>query len=139
MVANLELDPQVPTALDRARAAGWTPVVVTNGTVRQQERKLRHTGLGGHVAGWVISEGAGVRKPDPRVFRLAAEEAGLPLAGAWVVGDSAEADIGAAGTPGCPASGCTATGPGRPEGFRPHADRAPAPGHRGGHRAVWPR
>ncbi len=81
---------------------GWRPLVVTNGTVRQQERKLRHTGLAGHVAGWVISEGAGVRKPDPRVFRLAAEQAGLPLAGAWVVGDSAEADIGGARNAGLP-------------------------------------
>ena len=56
-------------ALRRARAAGWAPFVVTNGTVAQQERKLRHTGLDREVAGWVVSEGAGLRKPDPAIFR----------------------------------------------------------------------
>jgi putative hydrolase of the HAD superfamily len=72
------------------------PFVVTNGTVPQQEHKLRHTGLDREVAGWVISEGAGIRKPDPEIFRLAAAKAGQPLDGAWMIGDSAEADISGA-------------------------------------------
>ena len=76
--------------------AGWVPFVVTNGTVQQQERKLRHTGLDREVAGWVISERAGIRKPDPEIFRFAAAQAGLPLDGAWMIGDSAEADISGA-------------------------------------------
>lgn len=93
LVEHIRLDPAVPEALDRARAAGWVPVVVTNGTVHQQERKLRLTGLADHVAGWVISEGAGLRKPDPRIFRLAADQLGRSLETAWMVGDSASADI----------------------------------------------
>lgn len=93
LVENIRLDPAVPEALDRARDAGWLPVVVTNGTVHQQERKLRLTGLAGHVAGWVISEGAGLRKPDPRMFRLAAAQQHVSLEGAWMIGDSAGADI----------------------------------------------
>jgi putative hydrolase of the HAD superfamily len=93
----------VTAALRAARAAGWVPFVVTNGTVQQQERKLRHTGLDGEVAGWVISEGAGIRKPDPEIFRLAAARAGQPLDGAWMIGDSAEADIGGARLAGLPA------------------------------------
>ncbi len=55
------------------------PFVVTNGSVEQEERKLRHTGLDHEVAGWVISAGAGIRKPDPEIFRLAAAEAGQSL------------------------------------------------------------
>jgi putative hydrolase of the HAD superfamily len=78
------------------------PFVVTNGTVHQQERKLRRTGLDREVAGWVISEGAGIRKPDPEIFRVAADRAGQPLDGAWVIGDSAEADIGGARNAGLP-------------------------------------
>jgi putative hydrolase of the HAD superfamily len=93
LVENITLDPALPDALDRARAAGWDRIVVTNGTVVQQERKLRHTGLVNHVDGWVISEGAGIRKPDPGIFRLAAERAGCPLDGAWMIGDSPELDI----------------------------------------------
>jgi putative hydrolase of the HAD superfamily len=93
---HIELDLAVPKALDQARGAGWVTVVVTNGTVRQQERKLRHTGLAGHVEGWVISEGAGIRKPDPAIFELAARQVGRTLDGAWMIGDSPEADIGGA-------------------------------------------
>ncbi|RZU50855.1 putative hydrolase of the HAD superfamily [Krasilnikovia cinnamomea] len=95
MVKELELDPRVGLALAEAVAAGWSPVVVTNGTVRQQESKLRHTGLDRLVAGWVISEGAGVRKPDARMYELAAAEVGLPLRG-WMIGDHAEHDVGGA-------------------------------------------
>jgi putative hydrolase of the HAD superfamily len=93
VVENIVLDPGLPDALERARAAGWDRIVVTNGTVPQQERKLRHTGLVHQVDGCVISEGVGVRKPDPRIFRLAAERAGTSLDGAWMIGDSPEADI----------------------------------------------
>ena len=78
------------------------PFVVTNGTVEQQERRLRHTGLDREVGGWVISGGVGVRKPHPAVFRLAAARAGQPLDGAWMIGDSAEADISGARGAGLP-------------------------------------
>jgi len=93
LVSQLVPDDAVVTALRRARAAGWVPFVVTNGTVAQQERKLRHTGLDREVAGWVVSEGAGVWKPDPAIFELAAAQAGQSLDGAWMIGDSAQADI----------------------------------------------
>jgi putative hydrolase of the HAD superfamily len=102
LVGQLVPDAAVTAALRDARAAGWVPFVVTNGTVEQQERKLRHTGLDREVAGWVISEGAGARKPDPEIFRLAATQAGQPLNGAWMIGDSAEADIGGARNTGLP-------------------------------------
>jgi putative hydrolase of the HAD superfamily len=81
-------------ALRSAQAAGWVPFVITNGATAQQERKLLLTGLNRLVAGWVVAEEAGVRKPDPRIFQLAAQRAGLSLAGAWMIGDSAVADYG---------------------------------------------
>lgn len=96
MVDRIELDPAVPESLARARVAGWSLVVVTNGTVNQQERKLRHTGLDLYVDGWVISEGLGVSKPDPQIFSAAADLAGASLAGSWVIGDSAAHDIAGA-------------------------------------------
>jgi putative hydrolase of the HAD superfamily len=96
LVEHIDPDPAVPPALAAARDAGWTPVVVTNGATRQQERKLHATGLIDLVAGWVISEAAGTGKPDPRIFREAARRVGQDLDGAWMVGDSAVADIGGA-------------------------------------------
>jgi len=102
VVAKTRLDPLVACALRIADDAGWVPVVVTNGAVRQQDAKIRRTGLDRYVAGWVISEEAGVSKPNPRIFALAAQRARMPLRGAWVVGDSPEADIGGASASGLP-------------------------------------
>ncbi|MFE2141217.1 HAD family hydrolase [Streptomyces sp. NPDC059456] len=83
-------------ALGEARADGWTCVIVTNGRTVQQEAKIRHAGLDGLVQGWVISEAVGCGKPEPGIFRAAAGAVGVPLAGAWVIGDSAHADIAGA-------------------------------------------
>jgi putative hydrolase of the HAD superfamily len=95
MIENLTLEPAVPAALASAVDAGFVPVVVTNGTVAQQEAKLRRTGLDALVAGWTISEGAGVRKPDRRIFELAAASVGHSLeSGGWMIGDHAEYDVG---------------------------------------------
>jgi putative hydrolase of the HAD superfamily len=102
VVANSRLDPLVACALRIADDAGWVPVVVTNGVVRQQEAKIRRTGLDRYVADWVISEEAGVSKPNPRIFSLAAQRVQMPLRGAWMVGDSPEADIGGASAVGLP-------------------------------------
>lgn len=102
LVRKIVPDDAVTGALRDARGAGWVPFVVSNGTVEQQERKLRHTGLDREVAGWVISEGAGIRKPDPEIFRFAAAQAGQPLDGAWMIGDSAESDISGARNAGLP-------------------------------------
>jgi putative hydrolase of the HAD superfamily len=94
--AEVQPEDGVIPALGRAAAAGWTPFIVTNGTVVQQERKLSRTGLGEHVAGWIVSEGAGIAKPDPLIFELAAKQAGQSLDGAWMVGDSGECDVAGA-------------------------------------------
>jgi putative hydrolase of the HAD superfamily len=102
LVRQLVPDDAVTRALRRARAAEWIPFVVTNGTVEQQERKLRHTGLDREVAGWVVSEGAGLRKPDPAIFHFAAAQAGHSLDRAMMIGDSAQADIGGARNAGLP-------------------------------------
>jgi putative hydrolase of the HAD superfamily len=102
LVRQIIPDGAVTGGLRDARAAGWTPFVVTNGAVAQQEHKLRHSGLDQEVAGWVISEAAGTSKPDPEIFRYASARAGQPLDGAWMIGDSAEADITGARNAGLP-------------------------------------
>jgi putative hydrolase of the HAD superfamily len=83
-------------ALGRARAAGWTCVIVTNGRVVQQEAKIRNTGLDQLVQGWVISEAIGRKKPEPEIFQAAAATVDAPLTGAWVIGDSPHADMAGA-------------------------------------------
>lgn len=93
VLEHLVLVPGCVEALRRARAAGWTPFVLTNGVVAQQESKIRNLGLDAEVDGWVISDAVGVRKPDPAIYRLAAEASGLPLESAWIIGDAADTDI----------------------------------------------
>ncbi|MFC4017685.1 HAD family hydrolase [Micromonospora sp. GCM10011542] len=102
VVADTRLDPLVACALRIADDAGWVPVVVCNGTVRLEDAKIRQTGLDRYVADWVISEEAGVSKPNPRIFALAAQRVRMPLRGAWVIGDGPEADIGGAAAVGLP-------------------------------------
>lgn len=102
VVEYTRLDPLVACALQIADQAGWVPVVVSNGVVRQQDAKIRRTGLDRYIADWVVSEEAGVSKPNPRIFALAAERVRMPLDGAWVIGDSPEADIGGAAAMGLP-------------------------------------
>ena len=96
VVANSRLDPMVAAALQIASNAGWVPVVVSNGDTRLQEAKIRTTGLDRYLAEWVIAEEAGVSKPNPRIFEIAARRGRMRMSGAWMVGDSPEEDIGGA-------------------------------------------
>jgi putative hydrolase of the HAD superfamily len=101
-LAYEKLDPLVGCALQIARDTGLVPVVVTNGPAELQEGRIRRTGLDRYIADWVISEQAGVSKPNPRIFALAAQRVRMRLGGAWVVGDSPESDIGGAAALGLP-------------------------------------
>ncbi|MGV9408684.1 HAD family hydrolase [Nocardia sp. NPDC003693] len=76
------------------RREGWAVGIVTNGALDNQLGKIRRTGLAEHVDGYVISGEVGVRKPDPRIFGLAAQHAGAETAeGGWIVGDDPILDI----------------------------------------------
>jgi HAD superfamily hydrolase (TIGR01549 family) len=86
----------VRSALEDLRRAGWRLAVVTNGPVHSQAVKVEATGLDRLVDGICISEEVGVEKPDPRIFRTAAERAGTTLESAWVIGDNLDADIAGA-------------------------------------------
>ncbi|MFI7637635.1 HAD family hydrolase [Nonomuraea sp. NPDC049400] len=85
---------EVLDGLDRLRAAGWAVGIATNGMADNQTGKIRRTGLAARVDGWAISEAEGVRKPDVRLFEIAAHRCGASLdSGGWVVGDDPEKDI----------------------------------------------
>ncbi|WP_326822856.1 HAD family hydrolase [Streptosporangium sp. NBC_01756] len=83
-------------ALADAIADGWSCTIVTNGRTVQQEAKIRNTGLDKLVHGWAISEEVGHKKPGPEIFKAAASAVGASLQGAWVIGDSPQADIAGA-------------------------------------------
>jgi HAD superfamily hydrolase (TIGR01509 family) len=79
-------------ALQRVRDDGYTLGVVSNADGRVASF-LEHAGLA-DVLDFVIDSGAvGVEKPDPRIFRLACERAGVTPAEAVHVGDVYEIDV----------------------------------------------
>lgn len=84
--------PEDKEALAELRAAGWHIGIASNGMADNQEGKIRSTGLAELIDGWVVSGEAGIRKPDPRIFRVLAQRLGCALEG-WMVGDSLEHDI----------------------------------------------
>lgn len=102
ILSYLRLDRLRAGALRIAIDAGWAPVVVSNGQAELQEMMIKQTGLDRYVADWVISEQAGVSKPNPRIFALAAQRVRMRLQDAWIVGDCPETDIGAAAAMGLP-------------------------------------
>lgn len=82
-------------ALRRLRDEGWRIGVVTNGPSGQLA-KMQNARLVDLLDGWCISQHDGCAKPEPAIFRLAAERCGASLEGAWMIGDSGPMDIGGA-------------------------------------------
>jgi HAD superfamily hydrolase (TIGR01549 family) len=68
-------------------------IVVTNNLLDEQREKLRECGLAAHVDALVVSEEAGVSKPDARIFEIALRRAQVSAAEAVMVGDSWMNDV----------------------------------------------
>jgi HAD superfamily hydrolase (TIGR01509 family) len=65
-----------------------------------QAQVVEIAGLRPLVDSVCVSSVVGLRKPDPAIFRLAAEGLGKRMAGSWMVGDSPTHDIAGAGAAG---------------------------------------
>jgi putative hydrolase of the HAD superfamily len=102
----------LPLVRARARVG-----VVSNNLLEEQREKIRHCELEPHVDVLVVSEEAGVSKPDPRIFHLALERLGCAAGDAVMIGDSWSADIAGARAAGI-----------RPVWFNPLGLPAPAGG-----------
>lgn len=88
------LEQPVREALAGLRGEGFRIGVVTNGTTLVQQAKVDSVGLRPHVDVVVDSEAAGHRKPDRRIFEIAADELGVELGPrGWMVGDRLDMDI----------------------------------------------
>ena len=70
--------------------------IVSNNLLEEQQDKLRHCALDAFIDELVVSEEAGVSKPDPRIFEIALERLGCSAGEVVMVGDSWSADIAGA-------------------------------------------
>ena len=86
------LEPEAAEALALARGAGLRTAVISNsnGTVADI---LAGLGLARHLDFIIDSSEVGVEKPDPRIFRIALDRAGLRPAEAAYVGDLYSVDV----------------------------------------------
>lgn len=99
---GLALFPDAVQAIEtvkRVAAVG----IITNGPTGIQQPKLDLLAIEPHFAFVLISESVGFWKPDPRIFELALEQAGVGPHDAIYVGDSVIADV-----PGAHAAGLRA-------------------------------
>ncbi|MEU7649885.1 HAD family hydrolase [Streptomyces huasconensis] len=95
MATAVTCRPEVLEGLAQLRAAAWTIGVITNGAGDIQRAKLAATGIAGLADGVAVSGDLEIRKPDLRLFQLAAARCGVNLAdGGWMVGDNPAGDIG---------------------------------------------
>ncbi|GLW09707.1 hypothetical protein Misp01_48360 [Microtetraspora sp. NBRC 13810] len=86
--------PGALAGLARLRRQDWLVGLVTNGLADVQLATITSSGVAGHVHGWAISGAENARKPERRLFEIAAERCGTTLAGGgWMIGDSAAADM----------------------------------------------
>ena len=82
--------------MEQLRSRGYKLGIITNGSVEAQKAKLLESGLLARVDEALISEEEQLRKPDQRIFALAAERLGVTTAECVFVGDNPETDIGGA-------------------------------------------
>ena len=67
--------------------------IITNGFSETQEKKMKNANIRQYFEVVVDSEMAGVKKPNPKIFCLALEKAGIASEKALMIGDNLEADI----------------------------------------------
>jgi putative hydrolase of the HAD superfamily len=91
-LANYALFDDVVPALERIRGAGLILGVVSN-FEEWLERLLEQLGVRPYFDVRVISGIEGLEKPDPRIFRLAMERAGVEPERSVYVGDNPEFDV----------------------------------------------
>lgn len=67
--------------------------IVSNNLLEEQQDKLRHCGLSEYVDALVVSEEAGMSKPDPEIFNIALRRLDSRASETVMIGDSWAADV----------------------------------------------
>lgn len=93
--------------------------LITNGIASVQERRFAASPITPFFKAIVISEKAGIAKPDPRIFAPALEKIGVDAGSVLYVGDSVSSDMAAARNAGMDFCWVNPGGVPVPEGFAP--------------------
>lgn len=90
---HFRMFPDVPACLQLLRARGVRVRVLSNSDGAYQRVKLTAVGLGEIADDGIYSGDVGVAKPDPRIFRIAADRLGMPVERITYVGDRWDVDV----------------------------------------------
>jgi putative hydrolase of the HAD superfamily len=82
--------------LNGLKKAGIGMGIITNGRTEVQRATISALCIADRMGTIIISEAAGVRKPDPAIFQLALAELAVDAADAWYVGDHPATDAAGA-------------------------------------------
>jgi putative hydrolase of the HAD superfamily len=89
----MQVRPGIEATLDALQQRGYRLGIVTNGKTVVQNATLDAIDLRHYFGPVIISEAAGVRKPDPRIFHLALSRLQTRPHNAVFVGDHPQADV----------------------------------------------
>jgi 2-haloacid dehalogenase len=111
----------LPGALELVRelAAEYPLALITNGIAAVQNKRFAASPITPFFRSIVISEEAGIAKPDPRIFRPALETLGVEAADVLYVGDSVTSDMAGARNAGMDFCWLNPAGAPVPEGYAP--------------------
>jgi putative hydrolase of the HAD superfamily len=85
--------PGMRDVLIELRSRGLQLGIVSNGKTRTQNDKVDVLGLRALVDVVLVSEDAGIKKPNPRIFQIALERLQLEAVQVWMVGDHPVNDV----------------------------------------------
>jgi putative hydrolase of the HAD superfamily len=85
--------PEAARAMLRELSDRGVPMTITSNSEGRVRELLEEVGIAHHFVAVLDSGLLGFSKPDPRIFRLAAEALGLPIEAVVHVGDSEAADV----------------------------------------------
>lgn len=88
--------PWTVRTLETLCGSGLLLGLITNGAGIYQNAKIQSAGLRRYFEAILISEEAGIAKPNPSVYRICAEQLGIPPEECLFVGDTPESDIAGA-------------------------------------------
>ncbi len=93
VIEHVTLEPEIKTLLYSLRDAHIPFGIVTNGTAKQQKRKITRLGFDTFTKCIFISGEFGVAKPDPSIFRAAAQCLGTKPEDVLFIGDHPRFDM----------------------------------------------
>jgi len=85
--------PGAGNVLEFVKSAGYRLGILSNGFIELQYLKIKNLGWESFFEVVVLSEEAGVQKPDPGIFRYAEQKTGQPAGSHLYIGDSFETDV----------------------------------------------